>query len=60
MFEGSESLGYYGQKFLGFLRCWVCGRFDGGTKGSEVGKTGVYNPLVSIALSQCSSEVSRP
>ena len=38
----------------------MCGRCDGGTKGSEVGKTGVYNPLVSIALSQCSSEVSRP
>lgn len=60
MFEGSESLGYYGQKFLGFLRCRVYGRCDGGTKGSEVGKTGVYNPLVSIALSECGSEVSRP
>lgn len=34
------------------------GHRDRGTKGSEVGKTSVYNPLVSIALSQCGSEVS--
>lgn len=55
MFQGSKSLGYYGQKFLWFLRCRVCSRCDGGTKISEVGKTGVYNPPVSIALSQYSS-----